>query len=226
MIVRNGMANAKYGRDSDRTYTITAGKIRNLDGSLPEITSGEAPLAPCTLAVPDVHQEGIAALVDARPPIVSPINNPSPIDGLAPAATDHVEIYTDGASKGNPGHAALGVVLRFGDYRREVRQYLGSTTNNVAELMAIKVALDQVKDPQRLPVRVYSDSRYAIQVLTGAHKARRNRTLIREIQQRMQPFRDLTFHWVQGHAGDPLNERVDALANLAIQEVAGGQPLA
>jgi ribonuclease HI len=137
---------------------------------------------------------------------------------LEPAGLDYIEIYTDGACKGNPGHAALGVVMRYGSYHREIRQFLGTTTNNVAELMAIKVGLEQVKDPAKLPVRVFSDSRYAINVLTGANKARRNGQLIREIQAVMATFPDLGFHWVEGHAGNPLNERVDELANLAIKE--------
>lgn len=216
MLVRNGKVSGRYRQDDDRSYSFSADRIRNLDGSLPEIADA-GPALPPAPPPPDVHGLGAAALTDAGPLIVSPYNTESPVADLPPAGTDHIELYTDGACKGNPGHASLGVVLRFGPHFREIRQFLGSTTNNVAELMAIKVGLEHVRNP-RLPVVVYTDSRYALGVLTGEYRPRKNQALIREIHAVMERFEDLRFEWVKGHADNPLNERVDALANLAISE--------
>lgn len=216
MLVHQGKVNGRYKADDPRTYTFSADKIRDLDGQIPASVDANAP--PEAAQPPaDVSGGGSAALVDMGPLIVSPYNNDSPVGDLEPAALDHIEVYTDGACRGNPGAAGLGVVLRFGPHFREMRQFLGTTTNNVAELMAIKVGLEQIKKPQ-MPVRIYTDSRYALGVLTGDYKARANRALVREIQAVLEGFPDVRFEWVKGHAGTPLNERVDALANLAISE--------
>ncbi len=217
MIVAHGKVSGRYKQDDPRTYTFSADRIRELDGSMPEIVDRGAHPGPPGPPPPDVTSGGSAALLNVGELIVSPYNNASPIDELEPASLDHIEVYTDGACKGNPGEAALGVVLRWGPHHRELRQFLGVTTNNVAELMAIKVGLEQVKKPE-LPVRLHTDSRYALGVLTGEYKARKNQALIREIQGQMERFTDLRFEWVKGHAGLPLNERVDELANLAISE--------
>ena len=87
--------------------------------------------------------------------------------------------------------------------------------------MAIKVGLEAVKHPRRMPVKVFTDSQYALGVLTGQYKARSNRELINDIRALMTHFPDLQIIKVKGHAGDPLNERVDELARLAIEGARG-----
>jgi ribonuclease HI len=138
----------------------------------------------------------------------------APSPSAAPIQGDHVVAYTDGACSGNPGPAGLGVVLLHGDERRELSEYLGVGTNNVAELTAILRALEALdKD---LPLLVHTDSQYAIGVLTKNWKAKANQELIQRIKQRMGEVKQLRLVYVPGHAGVPLNERADALARAAV----------
>jgi ribonuclease HI len=127
-----------------------------------------------------------------------------------------IELYTDGACSGNPGPCGLGVVLRDKDLYKEVSQYLGLGTNNIAELTAIQVALTLVEDRKR-PVRLYSDSTYCIGVLSKGWKAKKNRELILAIRELIQEFSDLQFRKVKGHSGHPFNERADFLATSSLE---------
>ena len=149
-------------------------------------------------------------------------------DGRAPAAgargtgaqasapADAIHVWTDGACSGNPGRAGLGVViLGDGPGEREISEYLGDATNNIAELTAILRGLQAVSDRTR-PVIVYSDSAYSIGLLTKAWKAKKNVELVDELRALTRTFRDLRFVKVAGHAGIALNERVDQLATGAI----------
>lgn len=122
-----------------------------------------------------------------------------------------VEIHTDGACSGNPGPCGFGAIIREGFKYRELSQFLGHGTNNIAELTAIKVALEQVAD-RSAKVRLYTDSSYSIGVLTKGWKAKANRELILAIRDLIDAFDDLKILKVKGHAGDPLNERADDLA--------------
>jgi ribonuclease HI len=143
------------------------------------------------------------------------------------AATDeHVIAYTDGACSGNPGPAGLGVVLLHGKERRELSEYLGVGTNNVAELTAILRALEaHVGSP--LPLTVHTDSQYAIGVLSKGWKPKVNQALIESIKACMKQVKPLRFVYVPGHAGVPLNERADQLARAAVAARAssGWQPV-
>jgi ribonuclease HI len=138
--------------------------------------------------------------------------------GAAPAAVpaDAIHVWTDGACSGNPGAAGLGVViLGDGDGQREISEYLGDATNNIAELTAILRGLQSVSDRKRTVI-VYSDSQYSIGLLTQNWKAKKNVELVEELRQLTRTFADLRFVKVAGHAGIPLNERVDQLATGAI----------
>lgn len=135
------------------------------------------------------------------------------------AATKHPEgtiiVYADGACSGNPGPAGIGVVIQDDRARRELSQFLGEGTNNIAELTAILRGLEQVPDKKR-PVIVYSDSQYSIGLLTQAWKAKANQELVAKLRAKTKEFGDLKFVKVAGHAGVPLNERVDYLATSAV----------
>lgn len=120
-------------------------------------------------------------------------------------------IYTDGASSGNPGPAGIGVYLQHGIHEKKISRSIGIATNNVAELEAIRTGLLAVKN-MRLPVRVFTDSRYAIGMLSLGWKARNNRALIRDIRAIMNRFADLKFVKVRGHSGHKGNEIADQLA--------------
>ena len=137
--------------------------------------------------------------------------------GALPATPDNaIHVWTDGACTGNPGPAGLGAVIIDGATQRELSEYLGEGTNNIAELMAIKRGLEEVPDKSR-PVFVYSDSAYSIGLLTQNWKAKANTELVTKIRALTKQFKDLKFVKVAGHAGIPLNERVDELARNAVQ---------
>lgn len=131
-----------------------------------------------------------------------------------------VHIYTDGASSGNPGPAGIGVVLQCGAQRKEISEYIGTATNNIAELLAIQKGLAAVKN-RRLPVRVYTDSSYAFGVLTLNWKPKKNTDIIGAIRRAMAAFADVRLIKVRGHHGVVENERADALATSAIRQAGG-----
>lgn len=128
-----------------------------------------------------------------------------------------IKMYTDGASSGNPGPAGIGALLIFGDKTKEISEYIGESTNNIAELTAIKVALKALKR-RDLPVRIFSDSSYSIGVLTQGYKPQKNQQLVADIRNLMQGFKDLGFIKVKGHAGIKENEVADYLATSAIKK--------
>ena len=126
-------------------------------------------------------------------------------------------IFTDGASSGNPGPAGIGVVLRFGEHEKEISEYIGLATNNMAELKAIETGLLAVKK-KNLPVRLFTDSRYAYGVLTLGWKAKANNEMVQSIKKAMMKFKNLKIVKIKGHAGDEGNERADFLATSAIKD--------
>jgi ribonuclease HI len=132
-----------------------------------------------------------------------------------PLATEGLVVaYTDGACSGNPGPAGSGMLLQAGDVKVEGYTYLGTATNNVAELTAIQEAVRAVSSDKVL--RVFTDSQYAIGVLQKGWKAKANQTLIADIKALLKG-RSVELVYVRGHAGDPGNERADELARLAIE---------
>ena len=135
-----------------------------------------------------------------------------------------IEIFTDGAAKGNPGRGGYGVLLRFNDVVKELSEGFRMTTNNRMELLAVIVALESLKTNQ-YPVHIYSDSKYVIDsiskkwvfnwVKTG-FKGKKNKDLwLRYLE--IHPKFNLVFHWVKGHAGHIENERCDVLAVAAAE---------
>jgi ribonuclease HI len=132
----------------------------------------------------------------------------APVDGI-------VEIYTDGACQGNPGPCGYGFLARKDDAYAEAYEFLGEGTNNIAELEAIRCALASLTDRQ-IPTRLYSDSRYAIGVLSKGWNAKANRELIVETRELLDEFGDVELRKVEGHAGHALNERADDLATQSI----------
>jgi ribonuclease HI len=142
---------------------------------------------------------------------------PESIADLDPPAPREIEIHTDGACAGNPGPCGFGVVLRCDGGYLEMSGFLGQGTNNVAELTAIKAALESIDDRSRA-VCLHTDSRYAIGVLVGGWNAKANRDLILGIRDLIESFDDLEFCKVEAHAGEALNERADDLAKHSIPD--------
>lgn len=130
------------------------------------------------------------------------------------APADAVHVYTDGACTGNPGPMGIGVVLLSGTDRKEVSEYLGVGTNNIAELTAIQRALEL--SPRDRTVVLHSDSSYALGLLGQGWKAKANQELVARLRQIAAGFRDLRLVKVAGHAGVKENERCDELAREAI----------
>ena len=137
-----------------------------------------------------------------------------------------IEIYTDGACRGNPGPGGWAALLKLGEHEREISGAEALTTNNRMELTAVIRALEALKRP--VQARVYTDSEYVRRGVTewlSAWKARGWRTAARkpvknqDLWERLDELRanhQIEWHWVPGHAGVPGNERVDRLANEAI----------
>ncbi len=144
-----------------------------------------------------------------------------------------IELYTDGAAKGNPGNGGYGVLLRFNGKVKELSEGYRMTTNNRMELLAVIVGLEALKTNQ-YPIHVYSDSKYVIDSITKGwvygwnnkgFKGKKNKDLWLRFLKVSKPFK-IEYHWIKGHAGHPENERCDQLAvaaslaeNLKIDEV-------
>ncbi|MSP63535.1 MAG: ribonuclease HI [Myxococcales bacterium] len=141
-----------------------------------------------------------------------------PTAARAPTATasdgNTFIIYVDGACTGNPGPCGIGVVLLDGAERRELSEYLGHGTNNVAELTAIIRGLEHAPKDRR--VLLHSDSAYALGLLGKSWKAKANRELVERMREVAKGFLDLQLVKVPGHAGIPENERADELARDAV----------
>ena len=137
-----------------------------------------------------------------------------------------VEIYTDGACRGNPGPGGWAALLIRGEHEKELHGAEAQTTNNRMELTAVIRALQALKRP--VAARVYTDSEYVRRGITewlAAWKVRGWRTADRKPVKNQDLWEQLDalaaqhrieWHWVPGHAGVPGNERVDRLANAAI----------
>lgn len=139
----------------------------------------------------------------------------APADKQAPLPGDAIHVWTDGGASPNPGPSAIGVVIIDGKSQLELSEYLGDGTNQIAELTAMLRGLQEVEDRQRTVV-VYSDSAYAIGLLSQNWKAKANVELVAELRELGRQFRDLRFIKVLGHSGIPLNERTDQLATAAL----------
>lgn len=123
--------------------------------------------------------------------------------------------YTDGACSGNPGPAGCGVVLISPEGKvHEGYDFIGESTNNVAELTAILRAVEWAS-PEPSAILVHTDSQYSIGVLQKGWKAKANQELVAKVRA-VLATRDVRLVYVPGHSGVPLNERADELARESI----------
>jgi ribonuclease HI len=146
--------------------------------------------------------------------------------------TELVEIYADGACKGNPGPGGWGALLKMGGHEKELCGGERDTTNNRMELTAVISALAALKRP--VEIRLYTDSKYVQQGIsawihnwkkngwrTSDKKPVKNADLWQQLDQLAAGHR-IDWVWVKGHAGNPGNERADALANRGIDQLLQG----
>ena len=125
---------------------------------------------------------------------------------------EKIHLYTDGACSKNPGPAGAGVLIVYKQHEKRISKFLGNATNNIAELSAIKIALEAIKD-NSIPVVIYTDSQYSIGVLSNPNwKPKANKELIIEIKNLLIKFKKVDFQWVRGHSNHFENEIVDKLA--------------
>lgn len=130
---------------------------------------------------------------------------------------DKICIFTDGASSGNPGPSGIGALLRYGEHEKEISEFIGTATNNIAELKAIDAGLSALNQTD-ISVRLFTDSKYAYGLLVLNWKARKNQKIVADIRKTMSKFKDLKIIKVKGHSGYPGNERADFLATSAIKK--------
>ena len=145
-----------------------------------------------------------------------------------------VDLYTDGACRGNPGPGGWGVLLRAGSKEREMFGGTLSTTNNRMELTAAIEGLEALTRP--CVVNVYTDSEYLRKGIrewlpkwkaagwrTAARKPVKNEDLWRRLEMAAARHQ-VAWHWVKGHSGHPENERADELANRGLDAALGREP--
>jgi ribonuclease HI len=142
-----------------------------------------------------------------------------------------VEVWTDGACRGNPGPGGWGVLLRSAGHERELHGAEPQTTNNRMELTAAIMALESLKRP--CSVDIYTDSQYVRGGITewlagwkknGWRTSARQPVKNQDLWQALEAAavrHEVRWHWVKGHSGHPENDRADALANEAIDQLSG-----
>jgi ribonuclease HI len=142
-----------------------------------------------------------------------------------------VEIYTDGGCRGNPGPGGWGVFMRYGEHIKELKGFEKLTTNNQMELMAAIQAFEALNRSSK--AQLTTDSQYVKNGITlwvagwkkkgwktAANQPVKNQALWQRLDQAITKHQ-VEWFWVKGHSGHPENERVDELANLAIDELLG-----
>ena len=140
-----------------------------------------------------------------------------------------VEIFTDGACKGNPGPGGWGAILRYDETEKEIYGASKNTTNNIMEMTAVIESLRNLKKPCELIIT--TDSKYVKNDITNwihnwkkngwktaAKKEVKNKELWIELDLLIKKH-SISWAWVKGHSGHPENERADLLANIAIEEL-------
>ena len=147
----------------------------------------------------------------------------------AEAASEAVEIFTDGACSGNPGPGGWGAILRYRGTEKELHGGEPATTNNRMEMMAVIQALEGLKRP--VSAVIYTDSRYLLDGATrwlpgwkrkswktADNKPVKNVDLWQRLDAAAAPHQ-VEWIWVRGHAGHPENERADALARANVPPI-------
>ena len=140
-----------------------------------------------------------------------------------------INIYTDGACKGNPGPGGWGAILEYGDYKKEIYGGDALTTNNIMELTAVIEALKLVK--KKSSIHITTDSKYVKNGIsdwintwklkgwkTANKKSVKNKELWITLD-KLTNEHNIKWAWVKGHSGHPGNERADQLANKGIDEL-------
>lgn len=202
LAAQGGRVEIRYKPNDGRAYQAGERNLERIPGEdvLPEDTcvAGQA--------VPSKAEKSAERKSQAAAKALAP--------GAVPAGA--WTVYADGACSGNPGPAGLGIVLVAPDGKmQDGFEYLGTATNNVAELTAILRAAEIV--PAGEPAVVHTDSQYSIGVLTKGWKAKANQELVASVKTALATRSGWRIVYVPGHSGVPLNERADELAREAVK---------
>ena len=138
---------------------------------------------------------------------------------------DIIDVYTDGSCNNKTGDAGFGIYLIYKsefDEPKEIRysRYIGKATNNIAELTAIKISLKKLKKYRSLQIRIFTDSKYCIGVLTKGWKVNANVDLVNEIKELIIPFNNIDLRWVKGHSfceGNKIADKIAVKARKSLQ---------
>lgn len=202
LVSQGGRVEIRYKPNDGRVYQAGERNLERIEGEgvLPDETCGPAE------AVPSKAERSAERKADAAKKALAP-------GAVPPGAWT---VYADGACSGNPGPAGLGIVLVAPDGKmHDGFEYLGTATNNVAELTAILRAAEIV--PAGEPAVVHTDSQYSIGVLTKGWKAKANQELVASVKTALAGRSGWRLVYVPGHSGVPLNERADELAREAVK---------
>ncbi len=197
-VTKDGKVLIKYQLKQDYEYWVNRNNIRPLDSPPPQSESRPK------------REKRKRSTAKRGASAESNAGNESDLEGK-------ICVFTDGAAAGNPGPAGIGVLMRYGAHEKKLSKYIGTATNNIAELTAILAGLTAVKDPTK-PVRLFTDSQYAFGLLVNNWKAHKNQELVDTIRKTMVNFKDLKIIKVKGHAGHAGNEAADRLATSAIKK--------
>jgi len=201
-VLKDGKVLVKYQLKQDYEYWVKPGNVSPIDSPPPEAKSRRKVKSRPKKTAKDLASDKSEPLEES-------------------AYGDAICVFTDGASSGNPGPSGIGVLLRYGGHEKEISQFIGNATNNIAELKAIQAGLSALKTTD-IPVRLFTDSSYAYGLLVSNWKPRKNQELVNSIKKTMTQFKDLKFIKVKGHSGHPGNEKADLLATSAISKAQGG----
>lgn len=205
LLAERGRVEIRYGKKSRKFYSASVRNLKSTDGGIEPDSSfvvAEDASAGKDSKGKKKSSKKKSATSKTPPPTV-------PKEGEALA-------YCDGACSGNPGPCGLGAVIRVGGKERVLSEYLGSGTNNIAELTAIQRVAEGMEDPS-VPLTIYTDSSYSIGVLTKGWKAKKNIELIASVKEALARLSKVNLEHVKGHAGMILNELADALAVQAVE---------
>lgn len=208
-----GKAEMKYREGDTRVYKPLPQNLVPADGASVQDQAPARKLRP-------------APLPSKSPPDVHAGKGPWPAKRESRAASaDTIHVWTDGACSGNPGPMGIGVVVIAGNKRKEHGEFIGRGTNNIAELTAIRRGLEMAREMAPPgnggPIAVYSDSSYAIGLLSQGWRAKANQALVAEIREFLREYPNLRWVKVDGHAGVAENERCDVLARQAVAKNRG-----
>jgi ribonuclease HI len=201
LISKEGRVEVRYKPNDGRAYFASAANLKPLAGA-PKIEP-DSFCGPGEAAKKPSKSKKTAA---AAPTAATPERPEG----------DEVLAYADGACSGNPGPAGVGAVAIWADQTRELSEYIGEATNNIAELTGILRAVELAHELGR-PLRLYTDSTYSIGVLTQGWKVKANKELVAKVREALDAHPDTKLFHVRGHQGVRLNEHADELAVRAVQ---------